>query len=145
MRPAAAAASSTACAEPAADAVVEVGDLLLADQSSSPAGGILPSVEASVAGGRLLAYTELYAESAQVWERTLVHLDVVDATEGPALARGAAAMQGADHALRRSVTGIAGVAHLPPGRYIARARVLHDAVEVARIRRPFQIVGPPGR
>ena len=132
-------------ADRAADAVVEVGDLLLADQSSSPAGGILPAVEASVSGGRLLAYTELYADSPQVWERTQVRLDVVDATGGPALARGAAAMQGADHALRRSVTGIAGVAHLPPGRYIARARVMHDAVEVARVRRPFRIVGPPGR
>ena len=35
--------------------------------------------------------------------------------------------------------------HLPPGRYIARARVMHDAVEVARVRRPFRIVGPPAR
>ena len=89
-------------------AELAVGDLLVADQGSSPAGGILPPVEARVSGGRLLVYTELYADSPSVWERTAVRIDVVDDGPGPALARGAAAMQRADDSLRRSVTGVAG-------------------------------------
>ena len=132
-------------AERAAHQLVEVGDLLLADQAGSPAGGILPSVEARVSSGRLLAYTELYAESPAVWERTQVRVEVVDDAQGPALARGAASIRSVDDApLRRSVTAIASVAHLPPGRYVARVRVMHDALEVARAWRPFRIVTPPG-
>ena len=132
-------------AEHGPQAALDIGDLLVADQGSSPAGGILPPVEARVSGGRLLAYTELYADSPAAWERTEVRIDVVDDEAGPALARGAAAIQGTGDALRGSVTGVAGVAHLPPGRYVARARVMRDAVEVARVRRPFRIVGPPDR
>ena len=49
-----------------------VGDLLVADQSN----GMRPPVEARVSSGRLLAFTELYADSAEVWQDVAVHLDV---------------------------------------------------------------------
>ena len=145
--------------ERAPPAPVAAGDLLVADQALSPAGNIRPPIEAQVASGRLLAYTELYAASPETWERTAVHLEVVGEAAGAVLARGAVTLDGADAgadadadadaeadadagAARLRVTGIVSVAHLPPGRYVARVRAVHDATEVARTLRPFQVIGP---
>ena len=119
------------------------GDLMLADQASMPAGRILPQIEAQVTSGRLLAFTELYARSPLRWEGTRVEVDVVDGAGGPVLARGPAALNGPDGTRRRSATAVVAVPHLPPGRYVARARVMHDATEMARVRRPFRIVSQP--
>ncbi len=135
--------------EPATPAPVAAGDLLVADQALSPAGNIRPPIEAQVASGRLLAYTELYAASPEAWERTAVHLEVVAEAAGAVLARGAVTLDAADAgaeadagAARRRVTGIVSVAHLPPGRYVARVRAVHDATEVARTLRPFRVTAP---
>lgn len=131
--------------ERAPPAPVAAGDLLLADQASSPAGGIRPPIEARVSSGRLLAYTELYAESPSVWEDTAVHLEVADDAAGPVRARGAvslAGLAGLDGEARQAVTGIVSVAHLPPGRYVARVRAVHDATEAARTLRPFLVTAP---
>ena len=136
--------------ERAPPAPVAAGDLLVADQALSPTGNIRPPIEAQVASGRLLAYTELYAASPRVWERTAIHLEVVSEAAGAVLARGAvtlddradAAADAAAGASRRRVTGIVGVAHLPPGRYLARVRAVHDATEVTRTLRPFRVAEP---
>lgn len=117
------------------------GDLMLADQASAPSGRILPQVEAQVTSGRLLAFTELYAWSR--WEDTRVEVDVVDGAGGPVLARGPAGLNGPDGTRRRRATAVVAVPHLPPGRYVARARVMRDATEVVRVRRPFRIVSQP--
>ena len=138
--------------EPVPPAPVAAGDLLVGDQALSPAGNIRPPIEAQVASGRLLAYTELYAASHEAWERTAVHLEVVGEAAGAVLARGAvtlddaatdAAAGDAAGAARRRVTGIVSVAHLPTGRYVARVRTVHDATEVARALRPFRVTAPP--
>ena len=124
------------------DGGVVVGDLMVADQASAPQGRILPQIEAQVSSGSLLAYTELYADSPAFWERTEVEVDVVHAATGQALARGATSLEGSDDASRRWVTGGVALHHLPPGRYVARARVMHDAAEVAQVRRPFRVTAP---
>ena len=133
--------------ERAPPAPVAAGDLLVADQAGSPAGNIRPRVQAQVASGQLLAYTELYAASPEAWERTAVHLEVVADAAGAVLARGAATLETADAgadagAARRRVTGIVSVAHLPPGRYVARVRAVHGATEAARTLRPFRVTAP---
>ena len=122
---------------------IAAGDLMLADQFSMPAGGIIPRVEAQVASGRLLAYTELYAGSPAFWEDARVEVDVVDGADGPVLAWGPARLEGPAADARRSATAVVSVPHLPPGRYVALARVLHDAAEVAQVRRPFRIIAQP--
>ena len=120
-----------------------VGDLLLGDPVSAPPGGITPSVEARVSGGRLLAYTELRADSSTVWNRTEVHVDVAGHSMGPAQAEATATMEGPEETVHRVVVADVAVAHLPPGRYVARARVMHDSIEVARVLRPFWIAESP--
>ena len=119
------------------------GDLMLADHASAPAGRIRPQVEAHVSSGRLLAFTELYADSPAFWEGTRVEVDVVDGAAGPVLAWGPAVLEGPDGIPRRRATAIVAVPHLPPGRYVARARVMHDAEEMAQVRRPFRITAQP--
>ena len=121
---------------------IAAGDLMLADQFSMPAGGIIPRVEAHVSSGRLLAYTELYAGSPAFWEGARAEVDVLHGATGHVLAREPAALEGSEGA-RRSATAVVAVTHLPPGRYVARARVLHDAAEVAQVRRPFRIIAQP--
>ena len=116
-----------------------VGDLLVADQSN----GMRPPVEARVSSGRLFAYTELYADSSALWEEVEVYVDVGDDATGPARAEEATmTMEETEDSRRRVVSADVAVAHLPPGRYVARARVMHDSIEVARIRRPFRITSP---
>ena len=119
------------------------GDLMLADHASAPAGRILPQVEAHVSSGRLLAFTELYADSPAFWEDIRVEVDVVDGAGGQVLARGPAVLEGPDGIPRRRATAILAAPHLPPGRYVARARVMHDAAEMAQVRRPFRITAQP--
>ena len=119
------------------------GDLMLADQASAPSGRILPQVEAQVTSGRLLAFTELYARSRFRWDDTRVEVDVVDGGGGPVLARGPAVLNGPDGTRQRRATAIVAVPHLPPGRYVARARVMRDGAELARVRRPFRIISQP--
>jgi len=121
---------------------LSAGDLMLADWTSAPAGEIPTRVEAQVSSGRLLAFTELYADSPAFWDRTRVEVDVVDGATGSILAWGQARLEGSG-GNRRSATAVVEVHDLPPGRYVALARVLQDAEEVADVRRPFRIVSPP--
>ena len=130
-------------AEPMWNGPFAVGDLVVADQSLSLPDGMLPSVEARVSSGRLLAYTELYADSSAAWKRTEVHVEVADDATGPVRAQATAMMQGPEGTLHRVVSADVAVAHLPPGRYVARVSVIHDSTEVARVRRPFWISEPP--
>ena len=122
---------------------IAAGDLMLADQFSMPAGRIIPRVEAHVSSGRLLAFTELYADSPAFWEGARVEVDVVDGAAGSVLAWGPARLEGPATGARRSATAVVAVPHLSPGRYVALARVLHDATEVAQVRRPFRITAQP--
>ena len=124
------------------DGRLVVGDLILGDQASAPLGQIVPQIEARVSSGGLLAYTELYADSPAFWERTRVEVEVVDGATGQVLARGAPLLEGPDDAPRRTVTTVVALHHLPPGRYVARARVLHDAAQVGQVRRPFRVTAP---
>ena len=120
-----------------------VGDLVVADQSSLQPGGVRPPVEARVSGDRLVVYTELDADSPTVWERTKVHIGVADSATGPARTQTTVTFDRSEDALRSVVLADVAVSELPPGRYVARARVIYDSGEVARLHRPFWITDPP--
>ena len=125
-----------------ADGPLTFGDLMVADRPES-SGGLLPSVEPRVSSGILAMYTEIYAQSSEVFENTRVYVDVADSVSGQAKAYATAALRGPSDGLRRSVSADVSVNHLPPGQYVARARVVHDSVEVARLFRPFHITQLP--
>ncbi len=116
-----------------------VGDLLLADQASIRPSGVLAPVEARVTGDRLVVYTELYADSPAIWERTRVHLSIADSAAGPARTQTTVTFDRSEDVLRRVVMRDVAVDDLPPGRYVVRARVEYDSDEVARLHRPFWV------
>ncbi len=120
-----------------------VGDLLVADPSSSPSGERLPPVQARVSSGHLLAYTELLADSSELWKELDVYVDVADDASGPGRAGATMTLQETEDPLRRVVAADVMVAHLPPGPYVARVMVMQDSVELARLHRPFQITVVP--
>lgn len=124
------------------DAPLAVGDLMVADRSSV-AGGFHPPVEARVASGWLMAYTELYAEASSMFEQTRVVVEVANDASGPTRASADAVLSGPTDTPRRIVSAAVSVTHLPPGPYVARARVMRGSAEVARLHRPFQITGSP--
>ena len=120
-----------------------VGDLVVADQASLRPGWVRPPVDARVSGDRLVVYTELYADAPAVWERTTVHIGVADTAKGPARTRTTVTFDGVEEARRSVVSANVPVGDLPPGRYVARARVVYDSGEVLRLHRPFWITDPP--
>ncbi len=127
------------------DGPLAVGDLMVTD-SLSASSGFHPQVEARVASGSLAVYTELYADSSSILEQTEVQFDVVEVAEGesgPTHGSAAAVPGGPNKTIRHAVSAEVPVDHLPPGRYVARARVLRNSEEVARLYRPFQITESP--
>ena len=119
-----------------------VGDLVVADRPQAGARVEAPVV-ARVSDGRLAAYTELYADSPTVWEQTQVHIAIADHATGPVRAETTVTFHGGVEMSRRVLRYDVEVGELPPGRYVARALVVHDSGEVARLHRPFQIIEAP--
>lgn len=119
-----------------------VGDLVATDPDTAQAGGMFPPVEARVSGGRVRAFTELYGDASLLRDRAKVHLEVTDRIAGPTLALTTVLVNDTLDTPHRVITADLGVANLPPGRYLVRARVMHDTVEVTRLHRPFWIDTP---
>lgn len=124
------------------DGPVAVGDLLVADTPEGP-GAFYPPVEARVVSGLLSVYTELYGEAASSLEEAHVVMEVASDALGAAQASVDAVLGRIAGTPLRVVRAEVPVDHLPPGRYVVRARVLSDSAEVARRHRPFQITGSP--
>ncbi len=126
------------------DRPLAVSDLMVADWPSEDA-TFHPPVEARVASGDLLAYLELHAPapSSSIFEQTHVVVEVADDESAPARASGDAVLDGPTDAPHRTVSAAVSVTHLPPGRYVARALVMRDSTEVARLHRPFRITESP--
>ncbi len=123
---------------------LSVGDLMVSERPVAP-GVYHPRVEAHVAGGWLVAYTELQAADAFDFEQTRVVVEVADDPTGPTRASGVAVLDGPTDEPRRVVLAEVRIDHLLPGWYVARARVMDGNVEVTRLYRPFQITEPPKR
>jgi hypothetical protein len=90
-----------------------------------------------------LAYTELLADSSELWQDLDVYIDVADDATGPGRAGATMSLQETKDPLRRVVAADLTVTHLPPGPYVARLLVMQDSVELARLHRPFQITVVP--
>ena len=112
------------------------GDLIV----GAPPGagkGLRAGVEPHVSAETIAAHMELYSTAATTFERATVSLDVADDTDGPALASVTARLTEGARPTWRTVTGLVPVRALPPGRYIARARVMRDGTAVGVLTRPF--------
>ena len=119
------------------DAPVALGRLEVADAEAAAGGG--PDGEVVVSSERLAVSVDVHAESAWVFNRLRVEVEVARDVSGPSLVEAEARLRGRNDAPRRSASVRLPVGRLAPGSYVARVRVLRGTAEAAQTHRRFRI------
>ena len=118
-----------------------LGDLIIG--STPQAGqGLRAGLEPHVTTDTLAAHMELYSTSAATFDKAEVTMDVVDDPDAPALSGIPARLSEGAKPTWRVATGLVPVRALPPGRYVARARITSGGKAVGVLTRPFIIDRP---
>jgi VWFA-related protein len=113
-----------------------MGDLVVG--SVPPQGkGIAVEVEPYVGTEGVAAYLELYSTTDTNWKDTTVAFEVADNEDAPALTSVDASVVPGRQPTWRAATGVVPAQALPPGRYVARARIARDGKAVGVLVRPF--------
>jgi VWFA-related protein len=94
-------------------------------------------LEPHVASEALAAHMELYSTSAATFEKAAVTIEVVEDPDGAAIAGGVAQLSEGARPTWRTATGLVSIRALPPGRYVARARITREGSPVGVLTRPF--------
>jgi tetratricopeptide (TPR) repeat protein len=126
-----------------ADEEFALGDLLIGDVGSDARQTLRPGVEPRVQDN-LGAVLELYSNSAAVLDTATVSFEIADDQDGPALVTAPAQPTGDINPTQRSLQGVMSAAMLPPGRYVARARVLRGGTVAGVLVRPFILEATDG-
>lgn len=113
-----------------------VGDLLVGSVPG-PAESLMPQVEPRVHDGRMAAHVELYAGSAGAFEQATVHFEIADDEDAEALAVVPGRMGEGSAPTTRIAQAMLITRMLPPGRYVARARIARDGKPAGVLLRPF--------
>ena len=116
------------------------GDLVIGTRSRAARTLRLPTdVRVS---GRAFSFIELYAERDRDLTAASVTIEVAETDDGPALVSNLAPFTSVDTAGQRQALTELDVGVLPPGRYVARARILVGDRPAGVITRPFAIEAP---
>jgi VWFA-related protein len=115
-----------------------LGDLIIGS-TPPPGQGLRAGLEPHVTSDLLAAHLELYSTSAATFEKAEVTIDVVEDADAPALAGVSARLSEGAKPTWRVATGLVPVRALPPGRYVARARITREGKAVGVLARPFVI------
>jgi VWFA-related protein len=109
-----------------------------------PASGqpLQPDVEPQITSGRIAAYLELYSAMPEDLDWTLVNVEIARDADAPALASEAAEVADGPRASWRVAAATVGLESLPPGSYVARARIVRDEKTVGLLSRPFILAAP---
>jgi tetratricopeptide (TPR) repeat protein len=94
-------------------------------------------VEPYVATDDVAARIELYSTSPETWKGTTVSFEIADNEDAPALTTLDASVEPGRQPTWRVASGAVPARALPPGRYVARAKVARDGKEVGVLVRPF--------
>lgn len=127
--------------------LVETAGLRIADLvvSERDAGGasLRPPAVPRVGGDELVALLELYAARDEDLETAQVSIELAEAEDGPALVAAPAPFTGQRASGRRTAAASVNVALIPPGRYVARARVTAGGRPAGVASRPFELAAAP--
>lgn len=115
-----------------------LGDLLIGDAGSDGRGNIRPGVEPRVTGN-LAAFLEMYSTSPEILDGSTVTFEIADDQDTPALLSTPAEVLKSEDPARRVVQGLISPSMLPPGRYVARARVMRGTSIAGLLARPFVV------
>ena len=118
-----------------------LGDLLIGDAGSDGTARIRPGVEPRISGN-VGAFLDVYSTAPAVLEATKVSLEIADDQDAPALVESPAEMLAGAVPTHRIGQGVVSATLLPPGRYIARARVLRGGKVAGVLVRPFILDAP---
>jgi len=117
-----------------------LGDLLIGDAGTGAEPRIRPGVEPRVQDN-LGAFLELYSTSPGLLDKSKVEFEIADDQDGPALITGPAQVAAGAQPTQRTVQGVLSASLLPPGRYMARARITRDGNVAGVLVRPFILDG----
>jgi VWFA-related protein len=117
-----------------------LGDLLIGDAGGDGNRRLRPGVEPRVEGN-VAAFLEMYSTAPASFEATSVSFEIADDQDSPALLTVPAQMIPAAQPTQRVSQGVMSPAMLPPGRYVARARVLRGGNVAGLLVRPFIVDG----
>jgi VWFA-related protein len=112
------------------------GDLLLGN-TPQPGQSLRPQVEPRIYDNRLSAYVELYAAQPAVFGAATALLEVAENEDAAPLVTMPLPLTEASHASARAVQGTLNTDILPPGRYVARVRLLREGKPAGALVRPF--------
>jgi TolA-binding protein len=112
-----------------------VGDLVVgrAPESGST---VIANVEPHV-DRELAAIVELYSTTPATLDQTKVTFEVADTEESPALVTTQAESVPGSQSSSRTMQGLIVARALPPGSYVARARITRDDKQIGLLMRPF--------
>ena len=113
------------------------GDLIVGGIPTQGQQGLVVQVEPYVLTEGVAAYLELYSNSEQTWNGTTVTFEVADNADSPALMSSPVTMMPGKQPTWRVAAGVMDAKKLPPGRYVARAKIARDGKPVGVLARPF--------
>ena len=113
-----------------------LGDLLVGDAGNAGTPRIRPGVEPRV-HGNLGAFMELYATANGTLDTTKVSFEIADDQDSQALLTGPSEIVVGTEPTQRRAQGVLSATLLPPGRYVARARITRDGNVAGVLVRPF--------
>ena len=111
------------------------GDLVVGNGGSGVT--LRAAVEPHLSGETLAAYLELYSNAPATFDSTVVTVDIADDADSRALTSLDVRVQPGSKPTTRIASGVMPLSLLPPGRYVARARVLRDGKAIGVMARPF--------
>ena len=117
-----------------------VGDLLVAQAQADPDAPLVPTIEPRVSNGRLAAMMEVYSPNIQSMQGLQGTFDILAAENGKPLSSAPMRIVGGAAPEVAILHGAFTTATLPPGRYFARASVVHAGKPQGHIVRPFRVV-----
>jgi VWFA-related protein len=112
-----------------------VGDLIVGGMPNPE--GLQASVEPHITTDGIGAVVELYSTSGATFDNAAVTFEVADDQDSPALTTAQARLMPGSQTSWRVATGVLGGQALPPGRYVARARIVREGTPVGVLTRPF--------
>ena len=114
-----------------------LGDLIVGGMPAQGAQGLTVQVEPYVLTEGVAAYLEMYSTTDQTWNGTTVTFEVADDPDSAPLASLPVTLIPGRQPTWRVASGIINAKALPPGRYVARAKIARDGKAVGVLSRPF--------
>lgn len=99
--------------------------------------GLRAGVEPILTSDRVAAHVELYSTSASTFDRSKITFEIADDADSAALVSVPGQVTTGAQPAWRVASAAAALNALPPGRYVARARIQQDTETVSVLTRPF--------